>query len=141
MSVIKKELDYAIRIVAYLMGRKGMVKTEEISKKLFISFPNTIKILHKLAKCGVVITKTGKNGGILLNVNIEDMSIYKVMECMGFESEISTCVDLPESCKLNPICNVTHFFSEVQNDLIGKLKNAKIKNFIFDEEALNKIGG
>jgi len=141
MSVIKKELDYAIRIIAYLMGKEGLVKTEELSRKLFISFPNTIKILHKLAKCDIIITKTGKNGGILLNNNTEDISIFEVMKCMGFESEINACVNVPESCKLNPICNITHFFSEIQNELIEKLKEAKIKNFVFDEEALNKIGG
>lgn len=141
MSIVKKEVDYAIRIIAYLLGKDDLVKMEEISEKLFISQPNTIKILHKLSKCGIIKTKTGKNGGIILKKEVFDLSIYDILTCMGFEAEINVCVNIPESCKLNPICKITHFFAEIQYDVIERLKNAKIKNFIFDDKALNKIGG
>lgn len=141
MPVVKKEIDYAIRIVAYLLGKNSLVKAEDISENLFISLSNTIKILHKLSKCGIIITKTGKNGGYLLNNNIAELSIFDLIRCMGFEPEINACVNMPESCKLNPICHITHFFATIQYEMIEKLKNAKIKDFIFDEEALKKIGG
>ncbi|MCX8083369.1 MAG: Rrf2 family transcriptional regulator [Calditerrivibrio sp.] len=141
MVLIKKEVDYAIRIIAYLLGKNCLVKTEEISERLYISFSNTIKILHKLSKCGIIETKTGKNGGVLLSKGVEDLSIYSVLKCMGYDSEINACVNVPESCKLNPICNITHFFAELQYDLIDRLKSRKIKDFIFDDKALQKIGG
>jgi len=141
MPLITKEVDYAIRIIAYLIGKNELVKMEHISEKLFISPPNTVKILHKLSKCGIIETKTGKNGGILLNREAIDLSVFDVLTCMGFSSEINVCVNMPESCKLNPICNITNFFAEIQNQVIEKLKNAKIKYFMFNDEALNKIGG
>ncbi|MCA1926842.1 MAG: Rrf2 family transcriptional regulator [Calditerrivibrio sp.] len=141
MYIVKKEVDYAIRIVAYLMGKRSLVKTEEISNKIFISLPNTIKILHKLSKCGIIITKTGKNGGNLLEKNVENLSVLDIIRCMGFDFEVNACVNVPDSCKLNPICNITHFFADIQYGIIDKLKNAKIKDFVFDDEALNKIGG
>lgn len=141
MPIVKREVDYAIRIVAYLMGKRSLVKTEEISSKLFISLPNTIKILHKLAKCGIIKTRTGKNGGNLLEKDVDNLSIFDIVKCIGFDFEINACVNVPVSCKLNPICNITHFFADIQYDVINKLKDAKIKDFIFDDDALNKIGG
>ncbi len=141
MGLVKREVDYAIRIIAYLLGKNTLVKMDEISEKLFISPPNTIKILHKLSKCGIIETKTGKNGGVLLNREVVDLSIYDVLSCMGFEPEINICINMPESCKLNPICNITRFFAEIQYQLIDKMKQAKLKDFMFDDKALNKIGG
>lgn len=141
MALIKREVDYAIRIIAYLMGKSTLVKMDEISEKLFISIPNTIKILHKLSKCGIIETKTGKNGGVLLKKEVFDLSIYDILKCMGLEPEINICVNVPESCKLNPICNITHFLADIQYQMIEKMKSAKIKDFKFNDVALSKIGG
>jgi len=136
---IHREADYAIRIVAYLAGKKGKIKIKEVCEKLYLNKPTVIKIVHKLRKCGIIITETGKNGGIKVSPKIVDLTLYDVLVCMGFNSSMNICVDKPEECELNPICNITYFFSNIQNQIIDQLKKAKIKDFIFEDTELENL--
>ncbi|KAA0257136.1 Rrf2 family transcriptional regulator [Deferribacter autotrophicus] len=136
---ISREADYAIRIVAYLAGKKGKTKISEICEKLYLTKPIVIKIIHKLNKCNIVETLTGKNGGVTLIKDISELSIYEILTCIGLNSSFNICVDKPEICKLNPICNITTFFKTIQDNIIHNLKSAKIKDFIFDDDQLNII--
>jgi len=136
---INREADYAIRIIAYLAGKKEKIKIQEICDKLYLSKPIVIKIVHKLRKCDMIITETGKNGGIKVSPKITDLTVYDVLVCMGFNSSINVCVDKPEQCELNPICNITYFFSKIQNQVIAQLKKAKVKDFIFEDKELESL--
>lgn len=136
---IHREADYAIRIVAYLAGKEDKIKIREICEKLYLSKPHVIKIVHKLRKCGIILTETGKNGGVKVSPQIDDFSLYDILICMGFNSSFNVCVEKPEQCNLNPICNITYFFSEIQNEIIDKLKSAKIKDFIFEDKELESL--
>ncbi len=136
---IHREADYAIRIVAYLAGKKEKIKIKEVSEKLYLSKPTVIKIVHKLRKCGIIITETGKNGGIRVSPKIVDLTLYDVLICMGFNSSINICVDRPDECELNPICNITYFFLNIQNQIIDQLKKAKVKDFIFEDKGVETL--
>ncbi|MGA1846542.1 RrF2 family transcriptional regulator [Deferribacter abyssi] len=136
---ITREVDYAIRILAYLAGKQEKTKIAEICKKLHLKRPFVVKIIHKLNKCGIIKTTTGKNGGILINKDISKLSLYDICLCLGFKTSINICVNKPEQCELNPICNITTFFAGLQNSIVTKLKSAKIEQFIFNDEDLDKI--
>lgn len=139
MSFVKREADYAVRIVAYLAGKNRKVKIEEMCKNLFLNRPIVVKVIHKLAKCGIVSTETGKSGGVFIAEDRSGLSIYDVLTCMGFVSTFNICVDQPEKCLLNSICSITSFFANIQRDIELKLKQAKIKDFVFDEDRLNLL--
>ena len=136
---IHRESDYAIRIVAYIAGANRQVKTAELMENLFLSKPIISKITQQLKKCGILSTRTGKYGGLTLSVDPDALSIYDILICMGFRSSLNICIDKPEECQLNPICNITTYFSDLQELLINKLKAAKIKDFIFDETTIQKL--
>jgi Rrf2 family nitric oxide-sensitive transcriptional repressor len=45
---------------------------------------------------------------------------------------MNQCVSPTAACKLMPICSVNVLFCEMQRDIEKKLKNAKIKEFLFE---------
>lgn len=136
---IHREADYAIRIIAYIAGVDRQVKISELTDSIFLSKPTIVKITHQLKKCGILNTKTGRYGGLSLGADIKILSLYDILVCMGFKSSLNICIDKPEECRLNPICDITTFFAELQADLILKLQNAKIKDFIFDEKSIKAL--
>ncbi len=136
---IGKESDYAIRIVAYMLGVKRQVKVAELTENLFITKSIVIKITQELKKCGILTTKTGKNGGLTLNTQKDDITIYQVLRCMGFKFGINVCTVKPSECRLNPICSITTYFAKMQKNIINELKKAKIKDFVFDENQINEL--
>ena len=138
-DLISRESDYAIRIIAYIAGVNRQVKIAELTENLFITKPIVTKITQQLKKCGILITKTGKNGGLTLIEKIDDISLHQILKCMGFKSAINICTVKPSECKLNPICDITTFFAEIQQDFIKKLKQAKIKDFVFSEKEIIEL--
>jgi len=138
-ELISREVDYAIRIVAYLAGQKEKVKIKDICDKLYISKPIAIKIINKLKKNNILTTLTGKNGGIELNTDVEKLSLYDILSYMEYVPVFNVCVDKPSICKLNPICKITTFFKEIQDKIVYNLLEAKVKDFIFKDEDLEKV--
>ena len=136
---IIREYDYAIRIVSYLAAQDKKVKVEELVENLYLTKPMVNKIVFKLKQSNILLTKTGKNGGVLLNPDCVDISIYDVLVCMGYTKNFNVCVEKPEECELNQICDITSFFSELQDEIIEKLKNAKVKNYKFEKAKIESL--
>lgn len=133
-SFIHREEDYAIRIMVYLATEGKMVKIKDICSSLYLSRPIVVKIVNKLKSCGFLITKTGKEGGLAATEQAYSSSLYDVLSCMGFSTRVNQCLNHNATCRLMPICKVNVLFADIENDIIEKLKNAKIKEFIFNDK-------
>ena len=134
-SLIKREFDYAIRICAYLAGKKGQgaVCISQISKKLFITRPFATKIVYSLKQYKILNTTQGKEGGVSLNVNPETLSVYNIFEAMGFDNSVNECLKIPGFCPLVKTCKIHSFFIEQEEKLLQSFKNKMIKDFVIQE--------
>ncbi|WP_027390385.1 RrF2 family transcriptional regulator [Chrysiogenes arsenatis] len=139
-SLIRRETDYAIRIVAYLAGRKGeRVKIFDICDRLFLSKPIVIKIIQQLKRGDIVEAKTGKAGGVMLSADPETLSIYDIMVAMDNQSSINSCNDAEEKCELQPLCRISRFLKELQGDVIRQFQAEKMSQLVFLEKDLEKL--
>jgi Rrf2 family transcriptional regulator, nitric oxide-sensitive transcriptional repressor len=132
-----RENDFAIRICAYLAGKKPdeHVPISVISKKLFITRPFATKIIYKLKTSKIIDTVQGKSGGAFLNVSPENLSLFDILEATGFDSHLNECLKLSAVCPLKKNCEIRSFFDEKENDLINSLKEKKISDFkIYESE-------
>lgn len=137
-SLIRRETDYAIRIVAYLAGRKGeRVKIYDICDRLFLSKPIVIKIIQQLKRGDIVEAKTGKAGGVMLSADPDVLSIYDVMVAMDNQSSINSCNDPAEKCELRSVCRVSRFLKELQSDVIRKFQAEKMGKLVILEQELD----
>ena len=137
---IKREYDYAIRIVAYVANffPDKHVAVPEIAKQLFLTVPFTTKIVHQLKKGKIVDTVQGKYGGIKLVKSPERISFFDVLNAMGFDITINECLKNPTICPLVANCKIHRFFGEQELTLIDNLKSALISDFIITEQQLSK---
>ena len=136
---IKREYDYAIRIVAYVANfyPDKHVAVPEISKQLFLTVPFTTKIVHQLKKGKIVDTVQGKYGGIKLVKAPEKISFFDVLNAMGFDITINECLKSPTICPLVANCKIHRFFDEQELALVDNLKTARISDFIITDQQLN----
>ncbi len=137
-SLIKREFDYAIRICAYLTGKKGQgpVSISQISQKLLITRPFATKIVYRLKQYKILNTTQGKEGGVSLNANPETLSVYNILEAMGFNSSVNECLKVPGFCPLVKTCKIHSFFVEQEEKLLQSFKNKMIKDFVIRESDL-----
>ena len=137
-SLIKREFDYAIRICAYLAGKKGQgpVSISQISQKLFITRPFATKIVYRLKQYKILNTTQGKEGGVSINANPETLSIYNILEAIGFDGSVNECLKVPGFCPLVKTCKIHSFFMEQEEKLLKSFKNKMIKDFVILESDL-----
>jgi Rrf2 family protein len=77
----------AISIVIYIYfktaeGMYDYLSTKAIAEKLNIPVPTAVKVIRRLTSAGLVCSKEGAKGGIILNQNIEDITLYDVFHAV-----------------------------------------------------------
>lgn len=105
--------DYTLRTLMYLgHNRDRLVTIQDIADLHGISKNHLMKVVHQLGLSGMVETVRGRNGGIKLNKEPEDINIGEVVrntetdfymaEC--FDRENNSCV-YAASCVLKSVLN------------------------------------
>ncbi|WP_227938259.1 Rrf2 family transcriptional regulator [Alkalihalobacillus deserti] len=100
--------DYALRTLVYLGIRKDLplARIKDISKNYNISNNHMSKVVYELGQLGLIKTVRGKNGGIKLALNPEDINIgtvvkktenLNIVEC--FDPSNNLCI-ISSACKL-----------------------------------------
>lgn len=71
--------DYSLRALIYLAVNQRTSTINDIAKIYAISPNHLIKIIHNLAKLGIIKTKRGKNGGITLAADPADINLKNLV--------------------------------------------------------------
>ena len=76
---ITRETDYAIRIVYCLANTQGRKDAGTISEEMGVTLRFSLKILHKLVKCGIVKSYKGAKGGYELSRPASEINLKQVI--------------------------------------------------------------
>jgi len=130
---ITSESDYALRIITSLAEYGEIVDAKTLSAKTLVTQRFALKILHKLVKCGLVLSFKGVKGGYKLALSPEKISLRRVIEEIDGPIAIARCLESSESCSLNcdkTACIYHHIFDTVSLDLAKRLDNITIKDVL-----------
>ncbi len=132
-SFISREQDYALRITAFLasLDKGEIINVNKLSKKLYLSKSFSARIIHKLKNANITGSVQGKYGGVFLKVNPEDISIWDILNIIGFKVRLNDCMDEHFICELEFGCRFHLFFVEQEKILMDKLKSQKISDYLF----------
>lgn len=121
--------DYSLRTLVYLaMHQQRLCTAKEVAEFYQISQNHMVKIVHNLAKLGVINSSKGKGGGIALAQAPKDINIgeliaklepnFYMAEC--FNQSLKNCVLLPD-CKLKGILGnaLQAFFNELNQHTLA----------------------
>ncbi len=131
-TYITREQDYALRITSALAALKEnkQLPVSELSKKLYISKNFAARIVHTLTKAGILSTTQGKYGGVSLKKNPDKLSIYEVLDTIGFKTKFNHCLDEKFHCEFSNKCLFHSFFSDEEKKLHEKMKTKMISDFL-----------
>jgi Rrf2 family nitric oxide-sensitive transcriptional repressor len=134
-SLFSKEQDYSLRITAYLASLESgqIINVNKLSKKLHISKIFAARIIHKLKNENITGSVQGKYGGVYLKANPKEISIWDVLNAVGFNTRLNDCMDEHFICELEFGCRFHSFFLEQEKILMGKLKSQKISDYVFQQ--------
>jgi Rrf2 family protein len=125
---LNKTEDYAILILSFLSKEDRVISVTDICKSLNLPIPFTRKILNMLLKQNLVKGVEGSNGGYMLEQNIEDLSLYDILDKIGYKIAITKCID--SSCVVSSVCMTKNVFQKLNDQIILKFREIKMKDFI-----------
>ena len=129
MIKLSKKWSYALKSVIYISEKyPKLLKIQDISDSLKISESLLRRIIAELDKSWILITTKGREGWVSLWMELEDISVYDILNSVWEELWISDCTKWL-FCEKSDNCNTTSLFWNLQKSI----------NWILKLQTLDKI--
>jgi len=126
MNVLRKNTDYALRMMCNLAGNYGQkaVSVRMLARQEDVSYQFACKILQKLQGAGLVESAMGPAGGYRLCREPERITMRDVIQAMQGNITVNRCTDKYDNCPRQPNCPVSIVLRRLQkkvDDYFGKI--------------------
>ena len=129
MIKLSKKWSYALKATLYIAEKNPkLVKILDIANDLKISESLLRRIISELEKSAILMTVKGRNGGVNLGMELEDISVYDILNSIWEELWVSDCTKWI-SCDNLDNCSTTNLFWNLQKSF----------NWILKLQTLDKI--
>jgi FeS assembly SUF system regulator len=128
MLKLSKKADYGLIAVRHLARHDstGACSASDISAACGISGPLMAKVLQKLAKAGLVVSRHGSGGGYQLARDAAKISAFEVIDAIDGPLTITSCVTTRGECDQALTCTVREPLRRVNDSILQILKTVTI---------------
>jgi Rrf2 family nitric oxide-sensitive transcriptional repressor len=100
--------DYTLRVLMYLaLDRTRLATIPEIANAYGISESHLMKVVHQLARAGIVESVRGKGGGIRLARVPEEIRLGEIVRASEGNAPIVECLSgAPQACRITSSCRL-----------------------------------
>lgn len=131
MLRITKMTDYAVLILSNLATHgENFLTAKEIASETHISLPTTQKILKKLSRKKLVISKQGASGGYALYDNTKNLSIALLLGVLDGELSITQCSSDDDKCQVEDFCNIGNAWQMINQRVLWALNDITLIDLI-----------
>ena len=130
--MISQTAEYALRaIVALAQNPETPLTTVEIARLTKVPESYLSKVLHALAKGGIVHSKRGLHGGYALSLPVDEISLLNVINAVDPIKQIESC-PLKLNTHANNLCSLHRRINQSIKLMEDVFRNATIQT-ILDE--------
>jgi Rrf2 family transcriptional regulator, nitric oxide-sensitive transcriptional repressor len=136
---LKKYTDYSLRVLIFvgLKSKDDLASIKEISDVYNISHNHLGKIVHSLAKLELIESIRGRNGGIRLAKEADQINIGKLIRVLESDFTLLECFDKGTNhCVISPGCTLKHVLNKALHAFYRVLDDVTLKDLIENEEEL-----
>lgn len=135
--LITKETDYALRILRALAGEER-IAAPQLAQGEQIPLQFAYKILKKLQKGGLIRIMRGTDGGCALAAQLDQVSLYQLMQIMEEDSAVSSCMKPGYQCAWckehgDTVCQANFHLAAIQKKLDEELKEYSLSKVLFSK--------
>lgn len=121
MIKLSQTWDDALKALCYIADRGDLVQIKDIAWSQGMSETCLRRIIADLNRAGILKTKQGKGGGVLLALPKEKISVYDIFLAVGEEMGITDCTT-GKSCEFEANCYTTWVLWNLQRGFNSLLK-------------------
>lgn len=136
-----KSSEYVVRALVYLslQEKTEYVMIKEISENTEIPLPFLSKIFQDISKAKWIISKKGKNGGVKLAVNPDNLKLLDIISYFDGMQDYSRCMFGHKECGVNAKCALHNKCSDLKNEIYDFLNSTTIGDFTNIWKKENKV--
>jgi len=124
---IPKKVEYSIVLITYLAKNPRMtVSLTEAAAKLFLPYRFLAQLAMALKKAGIVESKEGKSGGYCLAKGWGQKNLYQVLEALGENKHLVSCLSKDSSCARLGQCQFTRIWGKIETRMMAEMKSIKL---------------
>jgi len=133
--------DYTLRVLMFLaLNRERLATIPEIAAAYDISENHLMKVVHQLARSGVIESVRGKGGGIRLAREPGDIRIGAIVRTSEGAAPIVECLsDETATCRIAPACRLAAVLSRAFEALYASLDEYTLADLVHKPRALNAL--
>ena len=119
MDVVRRNTDYAIRLMVNLARRDGdgPVSTRTAAAEEKVSYQLACKLMQSLHRAGLLTSSMGPQGGFSLGRKPSKISLLDVMEAIQGPISVNRCVLSPKVCLRHGSCTVRDKLADLQKNI------------------------
>lgn len=133
--------DYTLRVLMFLaLDRSRLATIPQIAAAYGISENHLMKVVHQLARAGVIESVRGKGGGIRLAREPEDIRLGQIIRASEGDGPIVECLsDDPGGCCITPVCQLTEVLVRAFDALYASLDEHTLADLVRTPHKLKAI--
>lgn len=133
--------DYTLRVLMYLaLNRERLATIPEIAAVYDISENHLMKVVHQLARSGVIESVRGKGGGIRLAREPGNIHLGQVVRASEGSAPIVECLsDDTGSCRIAPACRLTEILVRAFDALYATLDEYTLADLVSSPQDLRML--
>jgi len=130
--------DYTLRVLMYLaLDRTRLATIPEIASAYGISENHLMKVVHQLARAGVVESLRGKGGGIRLARPPEKIRLGDIVRATEGDAPIVECLSGdPQACRITSSCRLKGVLVDAFDALYDSLNEHTLADLVERPRAL-----
>ena len=130
--------DYTLRVLMYLaLDRTRLATIPEIANAYGISENHLMKVVHQLARAGIVETVRGRHGGIRLARAPEEIRLGAIVRAAEGDAPIVECLSgNPRACRINSACRLKRILVQSFDALYASLDQSTLADLVETPRAL-----
>ncbi|AHE68139.1 Rrf2 family transcriptional regulator [Legionella oakridgensis] len=132
--------DYSLRALIYVALKKELCTINDIANAYHISSNHLVKIIHNLAKMGLIKTTRGKSGGISINANPVDINLGDLVLKLEPHFDLVPCFNREKAnCCIAPACKLKRILYEAKEQFMTVLKGYTLADILDNKMELQLL--
>ena len=123
MDVVRRNTDYAVRLMVNLAGQygHGPVSTRVAASEESVSYPLACKLMQKLHGSKLIESCMGPKGGFNLGRAPSEITLLEVVEAIQGPITMNKCMLSSNACSRQMSCSVRAKLLGVQETIVSSL--------------------
>ena len=132
MDILRRNTDYALRLMVNLAGRygDGDASTRMLAREEEVSYQLACKLMQQLHAAGLVESSMGPKGGFRLCREPGEISIREVIEAIQGPLRLNRCLLSRDACPRGDVCPVRVKIGELQSQMDEYLGSVVLEELV-----------